>query len=130
MAPLRFEGLSVTQLQPLGNRGLLNDEMAGKLAQMEQLLLSLKIISEKELRGENLTEKEYTLIRHIGDTLEDLTTFSEEVEGEIEAAKSAMMDVGKAEAQIKEARKLFEIDGNYAAARLTASKARAALVSP
>jgi iron(III) transport system substrate-binding protein len=54
----------------------------------------------------------------------------EEVEGEIEAAKSAMMDVGKAEAQIKEARKLFEIDGNYAAARLTASKARAALVSP
>lgn len=54
----------------------------------------------------------------------------EEVEGEIEAAKTAMMDTGKAAAQIKEARRLFEIDGNYAAARLTASKARAALVSP
>jgi iron(III) transport system substrate-binding protein len=54
----------------------------------------------------------------------------EEVEGEIAAAKAAKMAVGKAETQIKEARKLFEIDGNYAAARLTASKARAALVSP
>jgi len=54
----------------------------------------------------------------------------EEVEGEINAAKSAKMDVGKAAVQIKEARRLFEIDGNYAAARLAASKARAALVAP
>jgi hypothetical protein len=38
--------------------------------------------------------------------------------------------VAKADAQIKEARKLFEFDGNYAAARLSASKARALLVSP
>ena len=41
-----------------------------------------------------------------------------------------MMSVGKAEAKIKEARKLFEIDGNYASARLAAAKARALLVSP
>jgi iron(III) transport system substrate-binding protein len=54
----------------------------------------------------------------------------EEVEGEIDAAKAQMMDAGKAEAKIKEARKLFEIDGNYAAARLAAAKARALLVSP
>ena len=54
----------------------------------------------------------------------------EEVEGEIVAAKAQMMDAGKAEAKIKEARKLFEYEGNYAAARLGAVKARALLVSP
>ena len=46
------------------------------------------------------------------------------------AAKEQKMDVAKAEAKIREARKLFEYDGNYAAARLAASKARALLVSP
>ena len=54
----------------------------------------------------------------------------EEVEGEIAAAKDARMDAAKAETKIKEARKLFEIDGNYAAARLAAAKARSLLVSP
>jgi ABC-type Fe3+ transport system substrate-binding protein len=49
----------------------------------------------------------------------------EEVEGEIEAAKAQEKDVTEAEAKIKEARKLFEIDGNYAAARLAATEARA-----
>jgi len=54
----------------------------------------------------------------------------EEVEGEIKAAKDEQMDVTKADVKIKEARKLFEIDGKYAAARLAASKARALLVAP
>jgi ABC-type Fe3+ transport system substrate-binding protein len=54
----------------------------------------------------------------------------EEVEGEVEAAKSLKLDPTKAEAKIKEARQLFEMDGNYAGARLAASKARALLVSP
>jgi hypothetical protein len=54
----------------------------------------------------------------------------EEVEGEIKAAKDAKMKTTKAEAKIKEARNLFEVDGKYAAARLAASKARALLVSP
>jgi len=54
----------------------------------------------------------------------------EEVEGEVEAAKSLKLDPAKAEAKIKEARQLFEMDGNYAGARLAASKARALLVSP
>jgi iron(III) transport system substrate-binding protein len=54
----------------------------------------------------------------------------EEVEGEVEAAKAQNMDVSKAEPQIKEARRLFEIDGTYAAARLAASKARSMLVAP
>jgi spermidine/putrescine-binding protein len=49
----------------------------------------------------------------------------EEVEGEIEVARGQQKDVTKAEAKIKEARKLFEIDGAYAAARLAAAEARA-----
>ncbi len=53
----------------------------------------------------------------------------EEVEGEIDAAKAEKMNVKKAAAKIKEARKLFEYEGNYAAARLAAAKARALVVS-
>ena len=49
----------------------------------------------------------------------------EEIEGEIEAAKALQKDVTAAEAKIKEARKLFEVDGAYAAARLAATEARA-----
>lgn len=53
----------------------------------------------------------------------------EEVEGEIAAAKKKGIDVQKAEAKIKEARNLFEYEGQYAQARLTASEARSLLVS-
>jgi iron(III) transport system substrate-binding protein len=52
----------------------------------------------------------------------------EEVEGEIEVAKGMKIKTKDAEKKVKEARKLFEIDGNYAGARLAASQARAALV--
>ena len=54
----------------------------------------------------------------------------EEVEGEIDAAKSQKMKVAKAETKIKEARKLFEMEGKYAAARLAATQARALLAAP
>ncbi len=79
----RLAALTAQMQTGLGGRGLLGDETGGKLERMEQLLLTLKIISEKELRGEGPTEEEYATIRSIGDTLEDLTTFSEEIEGEI-----------------------------------------------
>jgi len=79
----RLAALTAQMQAGLGSRGLLNEEMAGKMAQMEQLLLSLKSISEKELRGEGLSDEEYSLIRRVGDTLEHLTSFSEEVEGQI-----------------------------------------------
>ena len=79
----RLAALTAQMQAGLGDRGLLNAEMNDKLARMEQLLLALKTISEEELRGESLTEEEYALIRAIGDTLENLTTFSEEVEGKI-----------------------------------------------
>jgi len=79
----RLAALTAQMQTGLGGRNLLNYEMAEKLDWMEQLLLALKDISEKELRGEGLTDEEYDLIRTIGDALEDLTTFSEEIEGEI-----------------------------------------------
>jgi iron(III) transport system substrate-binding protein len=72
---------------------------------------------------------EYEIYRKWGELKSSLFLI-EEVEGEINAAKAEKMNVAKAEAKIKEARMLFEIDGKYAAARLAASKARALLVSP
>ena len=72
---------------------------------------------------------EYEIYRKWGELKSSLFLI-EEVEGEIKAAKDENMDVTKAEAKIKDARQLFEIDGKYAAARLAASKARALLVAP
>jgi hypothetical protein len=53
----------------------------------------------------------------------------EEVEGEVNVAKEKKVDVKRAEAKIKEARKLFEMDGAYAASRLAASEARSLLAA-
>jgi hypothetical protein len=72
---------------------------------------------------------EYEIYRKWGELKSSLFLI-EEVEGEIQAAKAQKVDVTKAEAKIKEARKLFGEDGNYAAARLAASKARSLLVAP
>ncbi len=79
----RLAALTAQMRTGLGERGLLNEDMAGKMSWMEDLLLTLKAISEKELGGEGLTEQEYATIRNIGDTLESLTTFSEEIEGQV-----------------------------------------------
>ena len=72
---------------------------------------------------------EYEIYRKWGELKSSLFLI-EEVEGEIKAAKDAKMKVSKADAKIKEARNLFEYDGNYAAARLAAGQARALLVAP
>jgi iron(III) transport system substrate-binding protein len=81
-------------------------------------------------RWDDVNKKyEYEIYRKWGELKSSLFLI-EEVEGEIKAAKDEKMNVTKADAKIKEARQLFEIDGKYAAARLAASKARALLVSP
>jgi iron(III) transport system substrate-binding protein len=67
---------------------------------------------------------EYEIYRKWGELKSSLFLI-EEVEGEIQAAKAQKMNVSKAEAKIQEARKLFNVDGNYAAARLAATEARA-----
>jgi spermidine/putrescine-binding protein len=72
---------------------------------------------------------EYEIYRKWGELKSSLLLI-EEVEGEVQAAKAKKLKVTKAEAKIKEARKLFEIDGDYAAARLAASQARSLLAAP
>jgi hypothetical protein len=72
---------------------------------------------------------EYEIYRKWGE-LKSSLALVEEVEGEVSAAKAKNVDVKKAEAKIKEARTLFEMEGDYAAARLAASKARALLAAP
>jgi iron(III) transport system substrate-binding protein len=67
---------------------------------------------------------EYEIYRKWGELKSSLFLI-EEVEGEIKVAKAQQKDVTKAEAKINEARKLFETDGAYAAARLAALEARA-----
>jgi hypothetical protein len=54
----------------------------------------------------------------------------EEVEGEVAAAKAKNMKVDKAGAKIQEARTLFEMEGDYAGARLAATQARNLLATP
>lgn len=65
---------------------------------------------------------DYEIFRKWGE-LKDALFLIEDVEKEIEAARKAGRDVTGAVAVIKEARELFEV-GDYAAARLTALKAR------
>lgn len=72
---------------------------------------------------------EYEIYRKWGELKSSLFLI-EEVEGEVQAAKAKKVKVTNAEAKIKEARKLFEINGDYAAARLAASQARSLLAAP
>jgi ABC-type Fe3+ transport system substrate-binding protein len=72
---------------------------------------------------------EYEIYRKWG-KLKSSLYLIEEVEEEIKEAKAGGSDVKKAEEKIKEARRLFEMDGAYAGARLAASKARSLLVAP
>jgi len=71
---------------------------------------------------------EYEIYRKWGE-LKDSLSLIEAVEGEVNVAKERKVDVKRAEAKIKEARKLFEMDGKYAAARLSASEARSLLAA-
>lgn len=77
----------------LEGRGLLSDEYRDKLERMESLLISLKTMAEKELRGEALTDEEYDTIRNIGGILEGLVTFSPQVQEQVESEADERMAV-------------------------------------
>jgi hypothetical protein len=77
----------------LSDRGLLSDEYRDKLQRMESLLVSLKTMAEKELRGETLTEEEYNTIRNIGSLLEGLVTFSPQVKEQVESEADERMAI-------------------------------------
>ncbi|HMK45764.1 MAG TPA: DUF3160 domain-containing protein [Methanocella sp.] len=75
----RLASLAKMTIDGLTSRNLLTDEFSQKLSSLQSLLISLKSISEKELTGTAaLSDDDYSLIRNIGDTLEDITTFSAE----------------------------------------------------
>ena len=66
---------------------------------------------------------EYEIYRKWGE-LKNSWFLIEEVEGEVAAAKKRGMSVDQAAAKLNEAKKLFGIEGDYAAARLAATQAR------
>jgi len=70
---------SLTKLTKEGLLGLsiLNEDMEERLIILEDLLLTLKSISEKELTGEEITTDEYIALCLFGETVEDLVTFNE-----------------------------------------------------
>lgn len=79
----RLAALAKQTRTGLLQRGLLNDEYKAKLQGIETLLLTLKTISEKELANQPLTDEEYNTIWNIGQTLEAISTFTEETGGKI-----------------------------------------------
>ena len=66
----RLTSLLKMMREGLEMRNLITSNMKENLSKMEQLTMSLKTISEKELNNENLTEDEYELIRSYGGQLE------------------------------------------------------------
>ena len=69
----RLAALTAMTREGLQGRGLLNELDASSLDTLEELARSLQTMAEKELRGEPLTEDEYTTIRFYGGQLETLT---------------------------------------------------------
>jgi hypothetical protein len=89
----RLAALTRQMIDGLSERGLLSDEYRQNLLDMERLLVDLKTISEKELRGEPLTEQEVWRIRGIGDALEGIVTLSVETADEITSETDERMAV-------------------------------------
>jgi len=89
----RLAALARQMRAGLGERGLLSPEYRDKLNRMEALLLDLKAMAEKELAGELLSGEEYETIRNIGDILENLATFSVQVQEEITSEADERMAV-------------------------------------
>ncbi len=67
--------LRVTALayRGLRERDLLTERTAARFARVHDLLVFLRTVSEKELRNEALTDREYEQIRYLGAELERLT---------------------------------------------------------
>ncbi len=89
----RLASLARMMREVLEQRDLLLTEYSRKLETLEELLLILETISEKELSGEKLTEEEYQIIWNIGGTLSSLTTFKTAVELETDKNVAIVADV-------------------------------------
>lgn len=78
----------------LESRGILDPEQKENLKRMEDLAMSLKDISEKELNGEPLSSSDYELIRSYGGQIEHfwLEVNKEEMEAKGATAQSQLDD--------------------------------------
>lgn len=89
----RLAALARFTINGLSGRGLLLPEFADKFIKLEELLLSLKEISELELTNQSLTLDQYGIIVNIGNTLESITRFPPEIANEIENQEDKEMAV-------------------------------------
>ncbi|HID57580.1 TPA: DUF3160 domain-containing protein, partial [Candidatus Poribacteria bacterium] len=87
----RVAALTKRMREDLGSREMLNEIMEGKLAAFEELAMELKVIAEKELRGEGLTEEEYRLIWGIGAALEGIVELPEPIRSRIISGEDERM---------------------------------------
>ena len=77
----------------LDKLGIAPDYVSEKLQSFENLLAKLKIISEKELDGEILSDEEYQLIWNIGDQLASLKRFPPEIMQKITSGTDERIDL-------------------------------------
>jgi len=76
----RLTALTKMTIEGLTGRGLLIDFDRESLLRLENLLLFLKTVAEKELAGMPLTEEEYERLRYYGGELEFLTMAAADAE--------------------------------------------------
>jgi hypothetical protein len=69
----RLTALTAMTREGLESRGMLTEQDMNSLQRLEELSRAFQTMAEKELRGEALTEEEYSLIRFYGGELEHLT---------------------------------------------------------
>ncbi len=74
----------------MDERGLLDADLKDRLTRLENLLLTLKMIGEKELRGESLSRDDNDVLNTIGTLLDILTTFPEDAGVPTSAADERM----------------------------------------
>ncbi|MGB9597017.1 MAG: DUF3160 domain-containing protein, partial [Candidatus Poribacteria bacterium] len=89
----RLASLAKFTREGLSDKGLLLTEFASKFQQLEDLLLSLKEISELELTNQPLNNNQYGVILNIGKTLQSITTFPPDVSSEIENQEDEEMAI-------------------------------------
>jgi hypothetical protein len=89
----RLAALAKFTSDGLSARGLLLKEFADKFTQLEDLLLSLKEISELELTNQSLSNDQYGVIVNIGKTLESIMTFPPDISSEIENQEDESMAI-------------------------------------
>jgi hypothetical protein len=86
----RLEALTNMTLEGLESRGLLNEQDRNSLQRLAQLAVAFRMMAEKELRGEPLSEAEFNFIRFYGGELEHLTMAAADREDEDPAALPVM----------------------------------------